>query len=250
MLDLNPKLVDQDRIRKLRRRRLLKAMAIPILILTLIGAFFLRTTFFNTIYSLSYENQNYNTAKFLADEQKIGNIIMPYIAYYDTGTIGLKREQYEEAEENFRESLKNNPPSDILCQIYVNLSLSIEKQADKLTDDEKYEDALVKYNSAQSVLHENGCANKNAPDESKDKKASAADTRIANKRSRAVAQMNYIKQIDDSNGGDENKLAPVTEEDIKNIRESQNTEAIMDRIRNSNPMRGGYFCNTYTNKCW
>ena len=113
MLDLNPELVDQDHIRKLRRKRLLKIAFLPTLILILIGVFFLRTTFFNIVYSLSFENQNYNTAKFLADEQKAGNIIAPYVAYFDTGTINLKREQFKEAEESFRETLRNNPPKEI-----------------------------------------------------------------------------------------------------------------------------------------
>ena len=117
MLDLNPNLVDQDHIRKLRRKRLLKIIFLPTFLLILISLFFLRTTFFNIVYSLSYENQNYNTAKFLTDEQKVANMIAPYVAYFDAGTINLKREQYKEAEESFHDALKNNPPKEILCQI-------------------------------------------------------------------------------------------------------------------------------------
>lgn len=250
MLDLNPELVDQDHIRKLRRKRLLKIAFLPTLILILIGVFFLRTTFFNIVYSLSFENQNYNTAKFLADEQKVGNIIAPYVAYFDTGTINLKREQFKEAEESFRETLRNNPPKEILCQVYVNLSLSIEKQADKLSDDENYEDALVLYNSAQSVLYENDCADKNDPDESKDKKARAADSRLSNKRSQVVAYMNYIEQVNDGDDGDGGNTSPLSDESKKNIHENQNPEKVIDNIRNRGFGSSGVYCSASTSKCW
>lgn len=249
MLDLNPNLVDQDHIRKLRRKRLLKIIFLPTFLLVLISLFFLRTTFFNIVYSLSYENQNYNTAKFLTDEQKVANMIAPYVAYFDAGTINLKREQYKEAEESFHDALKNNPPKEILCQIYVNLSLSIEKQGDKLVDDRNYEEALVMYNSAQSVLYENNCANKNDPEESKDKKAHSADTRISNKRSQTVAYMNYIEQSSGGDTEDGEGSAPVTDENMKNIRENQNPEKFMDNIRNKG-FGGGTFCSTYNSKCW
>lgn len=250
MLDLNPELVDQDHIRKLRRKRLLKITFLPTLILVLIGVFFLRTTFFNIVYSLSYENQNYNTAKFLTDGQKVGNIVAPYVAYFDTGTINLKRELFREAEENFRETLRNNPPKEILCQVYVNLSLSIEKQADKLTDDGNYEDALILYNSAQSVLYENNCADKNDPDESKDKKARAADSRLSNKRSQAVAYMNYIEQTGSGDGGSEGSTSPLSDESKKNIRENQNPEKVLDNIRNRSFGSSGKYCSVYQEKCW
>lgn len=249
MLDLNPSLVDQDKIRKLRRKRLLKVILLPTLILVLIGIFFLRTTFFNIIYSLSYENQNYNTAKFLTDEQKVGNIISPYVAYFDTGTINLKREQYKEAEESFREALRNNPPNDIICQVYVNLSLSIEKQGDLLVEAENYEEALVMYNSAQSILYEHNCANKNDSDDSKDKKASAADSRIANKRSQTVAYMNYIEQSNEET--DDGDISPVSEENISNIKNNRNPEKIIDHIRNGRGYGAGDICTpSGYDKCW
>ena len=53
--------------------------------------------------------------------QLFGNMIQPYIAYYNRGTAELNISEYDEAEEDFRASLRENPPKAELCKIYVNL---------------------------------------------------------------------------------------------------------------------------------
>lgn len=249
MLELNPEIVDQDKIRKQKRKRMLKIAFLPCLLLVLAGGFFLRTTAFNVIYDLSYENKNYDTTELITEMQKVGNIVTPYITFFDSGVTKLVKTDYSGAEAEFRSALKENPPKNMLCKIYVNLSLSIELQADTLVKKQKYDDALVLYNTAQSTLYENNCANKQDGNGS-DKKAEAANTRLDSKRSRAVA---YMNSIDDSGNDEESGnsgVKPATNDQLEEIRSQQPTEAALDAIRESMGGKGANFSGNNTKKPW
>ena len=52
MLNLDPQIIDQDKVRLRRRKKLLKYAIIPIILVLLIGVFFLRTGFYNIVYKL------------------------------------------------------------------------------------------------------------------------------------------------------------------------------------------------------
>ena len=52
MLNLDPQIIDQDKVRLRRRKKLLKYAIIPIILVLLIGVFFLRTGFYNIVYIL------------------------------------------------------------------------------------------------------------------------------------------------------------------------------------------------------
>ena len=247
MLNLNPELVDQDKIRKGKRKRLLKYVSAPCLLLLLASIFVLRVGIFNIVYSLSYNNENFEVADSMTDAQSIGNIIMPFLKYYNSGVAKIKREQFEEAEAAFRASLKENPPADVMCQINTNLSLSIEMQADKAYISERYDDALVLYGKAQSALYANGCASKYSG-EGKDNKAIEAKERIDTKLAKTMNKINSRKE--DEGGGQGQEAGYSMNDDQKqrlnNRREAQNEVnwQLQNAIRGSksygcnNPERG------------
>ena len=81
MLSLDPEIVDQNKVRMRRRRKMLKYSLLPVIALALISIFFLRTGVYNIIYSLSYRNQNYETPAAVSNMQLFGNMIESYIAY-------------------------------------------------------------------------------------------------------------------------------------------------------------------------
>jgi tetratricopeptide (TPR) repeat protein len=240
MLNLDPQIIDQDKIRLRRRKKLLKYAIIPIILLLFIGVFFLRTGFYNVVYKLSYENRNYDTPASLSSMQLFGNMIQPYIAYYNRGTAELNISQYNEAEDDFRASLRENPPKAHLCKIYVNLSFSIEMQADRAAQRKLYDEALVLYNRAESVLHENNCASKDG-EGGGDAKAEESQERINSKRRRAVQQMN---NKDEGQGSEDFDSSEISQDDLEAMRSMQNTS---DSIRSLQYSLGKGAANGYNN---
>ncbi len=253
MLNLNPELVDQDKIRKIKRKQMLKYAFVPCLLLILASAFVFRIGIFNIVYSVSYNNQNFDIANGAADFQGIGNVITPYIKFFDGGVAKLRNMQFTEAENDFRASLKENPPEEILCSIFTNLSLSIEFQADEKFNNKQYDDALVLYGKAQSTLYSNGCASKDE-NEGSDSLAKNAKKRIDNKLSRT---MNKINSVSDENGdGDENNSgkSTITQEQQNRLEQRRSGQNEVNwRVQNSLAAGSGYFydCNdNSTSACW
>ena len=223
MLNLNPELVDQDKIRKNKRKQLLRFAFVPCLLLLLASAFVLRIGIFNIVYGVSYGNQSFDIANSVAEFQGIGNIITPYIKYFDSGVAKLRNLSFSEAEKEFRASLKENPPTDVLCSIYTNLSLSIELQADEKFNNKNYDDALVLYGKAQSTLYSNGCANKDE-EKGSDALAKNAKQRIDGKLSKTMNKINSVS--DEKEGGDEEtpKEKTITQEQQKRLEQRRSSQ--------------------------
>jgi hypothetical protein len=224
MINLDPALLDQDKIRLRRRKRLLLLSIIPLLVLLFLSLVFGRTGIYNLFLSIDHGNKLYSNVSGINNLQKIGNIIEPYIAYYNGGTFKLYEastvDDLKEAESELKESLKNNPPEDVLCHIYVNISYSIELQGDSAASEKLYDDALVLYNRAEGVLFENNCASKNSSDEaSKDEKAETAKDRVSNKRRQTIAAAN--NETIDNGGDDEGGKQQIDEDTLNKIKEDQ-----------------------------
>ena len=158
MLNLNPELVDQDKIRKAKRKRLLKYVSVPCILLLLASVF-----------------------------------------------------------------LKENPPTDVICRINTNLSLSVEMQADRAYNSERYDDALVLYGKAQSALYANGCASK-FTGEGKDKKSIEAKERIDTKLSKTMNKINSRNADEEGGQGHDTgySMSETQKERLNNRREAQN----------------------------
>ncbi len=242
MLNLNPEIVDQEKIRKLKRKRLFKIAIVPIIILSLVGLFFLRTGIFNMLYSSSYNSGSYDSAKMIADMQSVANIITPYIMHFDRGDALYKSGNYAGAETEFRTSLKENPPSSELCKIYVNLSLSIEKQGDEKYNSNDFDGALVLYNSAEAILYENNCASKRDSEQGKDRRADNSKDRVINKKRKTISAINSSENTGDGDGdGDgEDSNRGVSDNDLSKIQGKQNPEEALNNIRNGLNQAGGY----------
>ncbi len=251
MLNLNPELVDQDKIRKIRRKRMLKYAFLPCLLLLLGSAFVFRIGVFNVAYSVSYENKNFEIADSLTEAQGVGNIIMPYVRYYDGGVAKLRQRNIKDAESDFRSSLKENPPEKVLCNIYVNLSLSIELQADDKYNGGEYDEALVLYAKAQSTLYSNGCAEREE-DAGTNEMAKNAKLRLDGKMAKT---MNKINAVADEGGEDhpqpvsEKQLTDKQKDRLDERRESQNQ--VVWRVRANTGFSIGKNCDPSSGDiCW
>ena len=194
MIDLDPSLVNQESVRKKRRKKLFLNSIIPVIILTVAGLFFLRPGIFNILYNMNFDNENAGFNIFISGLQTKANIIEPYIAHYDAGTAYIKDNDGKNAEAELRESLKNNPPTDKVCQVRTNLSYSIEMQADQAAILKHYSEALVLYSTAEGILYGDNCVDRNKSsaqdNNNRDKKAEASKERISKKRGKITSQMN------------------------------------------------------------
>ena len=218
MINLDPSLLDQDKIRKEKRKQLMKRYSVSLALLLLVALFFLSTWIYNLVYLVSYSGKNYPISEGFTETRFIANILEPYIADYNQGTARLKMGKYEEAEKSFTESLKKSPAEDRLCQIYVNLSLSIEFQADKLLKSNSFNKSMELYGRAQTILLNNNCAKKGAESSGKDSKAEIAETRLNKKLKDAADMMNHTQTADDdaNTDSDEKQIDDGSLKDIQN----------------------------------
>ena len=232
MLNLNPEIVDQERVRKMRRKRLIRYFIGPIIVLLLIGMFFLRTGVFNVAFAIVYNGGNFDSAETMANLQSFGNIVSPYIVHFDKGNTYFRKGKYKEAEKEFRSSLKESPPESELCKIYINFSLSVEKQGDEAFNSKDFGQSLILYNSAKAILYENGGVDEHDKEKSKDERGKVAEERLEEKRRKADRE----NSRDDGDGGDDgNDQKPTTkgvsDEDLDKIKAKQNPGDLQTEIR-------------------
>ncbi len=239
MLNFDPSIIDQEKVRKLKRKRLFKIFILPIILLFLAGVFLLRTGIFNLTYHAEYSAQNYSLAHSYTGIQEFANIISSYIVFFDRGDALFKSGDYASAENAFRASLKENPPSVELCKVYVNLSLSIEKQGDEKSRNNNYDKALTLYSSAESILYNNNCASKFSSGNGSDPRAEIAKKRVIEKRRDLISKSNNLDDnADDKNYDDDTyDISDI----LHNLQENQNQGRIMYDIRNklNNQSQGG-----------
>lgn len=246
MPEFNLELLNQDKIRSKKRRQLLFYALIPLIILTFTTIFFLRTGIYNIIYSTGIAGEAYGLPTTATKLQMVGNLIDPYLPYYNSGYIKLikaeSREDLVAAETDFRESLKHNPPEERLCAVYGNLSYSIELQADLLFNNQQYNDALVSYNQAESLLFENGCASKDDNQTGKDEQSEVAKERIEEKRRETVDAANNNTDPNNGNGngnqGGDQEISEGQLQEIQNQQEEINNQAASDPYQSHGPNTG------------
>ena len=245
MINLDPSLLDQDKIRKEKRKQLMKRYSVSLALLLLVALFFLSTWIYNLVYLVSYSGKNYPISEGFTETRFIANILEPYIADYNQGTARLKMGKYEEAEKSFTESLKKSPAEDRLCQIYVNLSLSIEFQADKLLKSNSFNKSMELYGRAQTILLNNNCAKKGAESNGKDSKAEIAETRLNKKLRDAADMMNHTQTADD----DANTDSDEKQIDDNSLKDIQNQVVSPNSIRSDLYSQTQKYCNYSSGKC-
>ena len=205
-INLDPSIIDQDALRKQRRKKMLIYAALPVAVFVLAGLFFIRPGSVTTFIKGGLRDNNGEGVIGIANTQKFANIIEPYIAYYNSGTAYLSSNKAQEAERDLRKSLDMNPPMDRVCQIRVNLSYSIELRADK---EQSSEQASYLYNMAQGVILEDNCASQQEDLTPRDKMAQSALKRIDAK----IAQVNKQEQAGED---PDEELKKITDEDARN----------------------------------
>ena len=140
---------------------------IIVLILIVLGILILKLTsnyFVNEMLIKEYKNGTYDTK--LGETLFFININERYISFYNNGNIQYKLGHYDKATEYYQKALQGHIPSKRICDVRVNLSLSLIKMATEDTIDELANEAL-------NNLYEDECAIKGI--ENRDGKSEAAE---------------------------------------------------------------------------
>ncbi len=106
----------------------------------------------NEIVIANYNKNVYNSS--LIKSLYLFNFNEPYIVYYNEGNILYRTGKYSDAKEKYEKALKKRPSKKNVCDIRINLSLSIIKQIDS-TDSKK---AYEQLEEAKNNLYKDNCA--------------------------------------------------------------------------------------------
>lgn len=145
-------------VRRLRRVRIIvfAVLALPILVLALLAVKFLSMPITQATHQSAYEAQDYPTAIERLAPVEFTNWFEPYLPHLSKGTDLLQQGEDAEAEAELRVAMTEwsdhsdlNSPAHAQCKIANNLALSIERQADQITDAQQRADRLYE---AEEIL--------------------------------------------------------------------------------------------------
>jgi hypothetical protein len=163
-------IIDFENRRKARRKRLLLISTLPMLIIFVIGIKFLSLPILSGIALNSYKIGEYDRAAGTYQMLLFTNWFESYKAPFNAGTSLIGQGEYKSAEENLKQALPLAPP-ERECDVRVNLSYAIEKQADAKLAEKKYDEAITLYSLATETVAFGGCIDRqNSQEESEDDK--------------------------------------------------------------------------------
>lgn len=150
------------------------------------------TFIINGIIIKDYNNQVYDDS--LIKTLYVLNFNESYIPYYNHGNILYKTGDYEEAINKYNTALEKFPSKKRVCDIRINLSLSI-----LATIDINSKDALILLEEAKENLYQDNCVDPNYKN-SKSKTAEELEKQIK----KMVKEVNKIDTTKESNNKDDN----------------------------------------------
>lgn len=255
--------LDTEGNRRRKRRRLLLWSLPLMLLLTLTGLKIMLTTI-----PTSLAIRDFNVGSYDRAHQKLApvfflNVIEPYKAYFNDGTLLLHAKAYPDAQKQLARSLEL-APIDKECTVRVNLSLAYLGEADALADEQKYDDAIIIYDKLIAVVDGRDCGlrveDNHASEETKTanetlRKLSEQATTKQNNAKQARNGDKVNNQVSDStnNADDADKNAP-SEAQQQKLRDEQARNEKNVRTQNRNQRERGstdsYNSRAYDRKTW
>lgn len=153
----------------------------------------------NEVFISKYNKGNYE--KNLVKSLFVLNFSERYIAYYNYGNLLYQIGYYEDAIKEYNKALKLDVPKERVCDVRINLSLSMTN----MVNDEMDEDEQIKLlEEAQEVLYEDDCANPNGGGGSSDD-AENLDDQIEEKQDEIEGEKQEGESKGDSGESEEEK---------------------------------------------
>ena len=193
---------------------------ILIILISILSLLFLRSTI---VYILTenlinnYEEKNYDDSSI--NTLYLLNFNLSYIDFYNHGNIYYQEKNYNRAIDRYNIALKKNPPEDKVCDIQINLALSILG----LMENDNKKSHLQE---AREVLYKNDCAHEN-DDKGKSKQAEELEEEIK-EQEKQNSEEKPGNSNDDPNNNDSNNT---------NSTDSNIEEQIKNEVKNSTKSR-------------
>ena len=200
-----------------------KSLKVLVIFLCVILFKFIITYTINEIIIFNYNHNVFNS--FLVKSLYIFNFNQSYIAYYNDGNILYQNEKYDTAINKYRKALEKNPPQSKVCDVRINLSLSIIKQVD--TSD--YKTAFNQLEEAKNNLYNNNCASQ-IDDSGYSKDAENLEEEIKKLQNQLNNSSNDSQNDDndDEDNNDDEEIDSNIEEQLKEIEKNSNSSRQSD----------------------
>ena len=200
-----------------------KSLKVLVIFLCVILFKFIITYTINEIIIFNYNHNVFNS--FLVKSLYIFNFNQSYIAYYNDGNILYQNEKYDTAINKYRKALEKNPPQSKVCDVRINLSLSIIKQVD--TSD--YKTAFNQLEEAKNNLYNNNCASQ-IDDSGYSKDAENLEEEIKKLQNQLNNSSNDSQNDDndDEDNNDNEEIDSNIEEQLKEIEKNSNSSRQSD----------------------
>ncbi len=171
-----------------------------------------------------YHNNNYDSN--LSERLLKLNLHEPYVYNYNNCNIKYKKEQYNEAVNCYKEVLTHIIPSNRICDVRVNLALSLLKTINDNNKEQIKQEAL-------NVLYTNDCAKKGIEDRSgRDEKSEDLEEEILKEETESGGEG---KEENEENKGEEEKEKEKEEQEKKQQEiEEKNKKGRKDRQQQEN----------------
>lgn len=199
----------------------------------------------NEIFIYKYNKGNYE--KNLVKSLFVLNYYEPYVAHYNYGNVLFKFGYYEDAINEYNKALDYKPPKDKVCDVRINLSLSMVYGIDSNLDSEEQLNIL---DEAKKVLYEDNCAIENPCDGERrggeSEEAEDLENEIEEKEGEAENGENDDSGSDSSDDSEEKSEEEQKSDDL----EERNKEAGKSRQEELDKMEDYDNYDYYRGKRW
>lgn len=212
--------MDFERQRRNRRRKLLLRSLAPVVILLLVGLKLVSLGLFTHLGQTEYQASRFDSAANYFHFLSFVNVIERYKAPFNLGTSLYKQGRYADAQKQLETALQTVTP-DHECDVRLNLGLTIEAQADAKAAQKSYDEAIVLYDQAKSVLTANHCQ----PDENTSKKdkndKNKSDDKVNEANKRVSQKSDDTKRARNGDKNDNNQPPDKNNQDSQQPSQSQ-----------------------------
>lgn len=204
--------LDFEKIRQGKRQKLLRYSFPACAVILLVAIKLTSFPLLSLAARAAYKNGDNSQASFRLSPIYIMNLFESYKVFFNDGNALYKQARYDSAEKQFRQALQKAPKTHE-CPVHINLALSIEAQADALASEKRYDQAIIRYDEANAVLHdgEDSCgvqfASRTVDANNDDgKTAIVIEQRIRQKLAQIKQLRNGDQGISVTNPGDKEKV--------------------------------------------
>ena len=147
------KKLDFEKIRREKRRKLLRYSFPACVVILLIAIKLTSFPLLSLAAHTAYKDGDNSQVSFRLSPVYAVNLFESYKVFFNDGNALYKQARYDSAEKQFRQALQKAPKTRE-CPVRINLALSIEAQADALASEKRYDQAIIRYDEANAVLHD------------------------------------------------------------------------------------------------